>query len=64
MDFWEQKSNLKNKPTLKNKTIITLEYICKKYKLAMGIVIERILNKEIDYEKEYEDLKKEGVYGL
>jgi len=64
MDFWEQKSNMKNKPTLKNKTIITLEYISKKYNLAMGIVLEKIFNKEIDYKKEYEDFKKEGVYGL
>lgn len=64
MEFWEQKSNLKNKPTLKNRTIITLEYICKKRNLAMGIVIEKIFIGEINYQQECEDLKKEGVFGF
>ena len=64
MDFWEQKSNLKNKPTLKNRTIYVLERICKKYNLAMGIVLEKICLKEIDYEKEYEEFKNDGAYGL
>jgi len=64
MEFWEMKSNLKNKPTLKNKTIIVLEYICKKYNLAMGIVLEKIIDKELDFQEEEDELKKEGVYGL
>ena len=64
MEFWEMKSNLKNKPTLKNKTIIVLEYICKKYNLVMGIAIEKTLNKELDFKLEEEELKKKGVYGL
>ena len=64
MEFLEMKSNLKNKPTLKNKTILALEYICKKHNIAMGIAIEKSLTQEINFKKEMEDLKKEGVYGL
>lgn len=64
MEFWEMKSNLRSKPTLKNKTIIVLEYICNKRNLAMGIVIEKLLNKELDFKKEEESLKREGAYGL
>ena len=62
MDFWEMKSNLRNKPTLKNKTIIVLEYIKKKYKLTMGMAIEKIFYKEIDFKEEEENLRKEKIY--
>lgn len=64
MEFWNIKSSLKNKPTLKNKTIIVLEYICNKYNIATGIALEKILNKELDFQIEEEEFKKDGVYGL
>ena len=62
MDFWEMKSNLKNKPTLRNKTIIVLEYIQKKYKITVGKAIEKIFYKEIDFKKEEDELKREKIY--
>ncbi|WP_151900550.1 hypothetical protein [Sulfurimonas hydrogeniphila] len=64
MEFWEQKNRLKSKPTLKNKTILTLEQICKKYNLSMGMAIESIFDNKIDYLSEHEEVKDMGYMSL
>jgi len=64
MEFWDMKSNLKNKPTLKNRTIIVLEHISKKYNIAIGLAIEKIFLKEIDFDKETEEFKETGTIGF
>ncbi len=56
LEFWEMKSRIQ-KPTMKNKTIGTLEDIAKRYKISISEVIEKILYNEIDYEKEHKSFK-------
>ena len=57
LDFWEQKTRI-SKPTMKNKTICTLEDIALKYKMGMGEVIENVLVNKIDYLAEHKEFKK------
>jgi len=53
-DFWEQKSRI-SKPTMKNKVIGTLEETAKKYNISISEAIEKFINKELDYDAEYQE---------
>ena len=61
MNFWDRKSNLANKPTMKNKNILVIDHAKEKYNLPEGAVIDKLIEGEINYKELLMEVREKGM---
>ncbi|QKF72772.1 hypothetical protein AFAEC_0581 [Aliarcobacter faecis] len=58
-NWWNKRDNLKNKPSLSNRTLHVIDYIMSEEELALGIVIEKLMTTPNLYKETLEKLKSD-----
>jgi hypothetical protein len=55
--IWEKRTNIKNRPSVKNKTILVVEHIMEKDGVPAGVALEKLIESSPVYSEVVEELK-------
>jgi hypothetical protein len=56
-NVWDRKYNMKNKPTVTNRTAEAINKVMEKHNCTIGMAIEKLIKQDEDYESIIKELR-------